>query len=104
MRRNAKVDENQPEIVEALRKAGAFVVITSQLKNAFDILVAFRGKLFIMEIKDGEKPPSARKLTDGETKCKEGIEGAGCTYHIVLSVEEALNVINENKWCYAPIK
>lgn len=95
MRRNAKVDENQPKIVEALRKAGAFVVITSQLKNAFDILVAFQGKLFIMEIKDGEKPPSARKLTDGEIKCKKGIEGVGCIYHVVLSIEEALNVINK---------
>jgi len=32
-----KVDSNQSEIVKALRNAGAWVTITSQLKNAFDI-------------------------------------------------------------------
>lgn len=95
MRRIAKVDRNQSEIVSALRKVGAVVVITSQLKNCFDLLVAYRGKLHIMEVKDGLLPPSARKLTDGELKCKESIESVGCKYNVVLSADEAIKIIFE---------
>ena len=91
--RAAKVDRNHKEIVEALRDYGAFVINTSQLKNAFDILVCYQGKIFIMEIKDGSLPPSKRKLTEGEIKCKQGVNDAGCKYHIVHSVYEALTLI-----------
>ena len=93
MRRAAKVDSNQKEIVAALRKRGAVVLITSQLKNAFDILVGYNGKLFIVEIKDGSVPPSARKLTEGETRCKELFESVGVTYHVVTSIEDALSLL-----------
>lgn len=95
MRYAAKVDSNQKEIVAALRKRGAAVLITSQLKNAFDILVGFNGNLFIMEIKDGNKPPSAQKLTSGEIKCKELFESVGVTYHVITSVESALETIEK---------
>jgi hypothetical protein len=93
MRRAAKVDSNQKEIVAALRKRGAVVLITSQLKNAFDILVGYNGKLFIVEIKDGSVPPSARKLTEGELRCKELFESVGVTYHVVTSIEDALSLL-----------
>jgi hypothetical protein len=93
MRRAAKVDSNQPDIVYHLRKAGATVIITSQLKNAFDLLVCFDGSTYIVEVKDGEKPPSARKLTEGELKCKEAVESAGCVYHVINSVSEAMKLI-----------
>jgi len=33
-----------------------------------DILVAFFGRLALVEIKNGEKPPSARRLTDDQVK------------------------------------
>lgn len=98
--RGAKVDANQPEIVEALRKAGAYVLHTHQIKNAFDILVAFRGQLFIMEIKNPEYLPKEydrerleKSLEKGEKDCMDGFQQAGVTYHIVTTIEEALNVI-----------
>lgn len=93
MRTNAKVDANQKEIVNVLRKMGAVVIITSQLKNAFDILVGYRGVLYAMEIKDGSLPPSRQKLTEGEEKCKKAFEKAGCDYHVVNSVDQAINII-----------
>lgn len=93
MYRAAKVDSNQSEIVKALRKLGAAVLITSQLKNAFDILVGYRGQLFIVEIKDGAKPPSQTKLTEGELKCKTLFESVGIKYHVIKSVDEAINLI-----------
>lgn len=94
MKRNARVDSNQPEIIAALRKLGAAVLVTSQLKNAFDILVGFRSQLWIMEIKDGSKPPSQRKLTSGEQKCKIGFESVGVSYNVVESVGEAIALIS----------
>jgi len=95
LRRNARTDANQTEIVNALRELGATVLITSQLKNAFDILVGYKGKLYIAEIKDGTKPKSQRQLTEGEQKCKEFFERVGVTYYIIESVEQALTMIND---------
>jgi RNase P/RNase MRP subunit p30 len=93
MRRNAKVDSNQKEIVTALRKYGATVLITSQLKNCFDILTGFNGINYIMEIKDGTLPPSKKRLTEGEDKfCK---SWKGGKYYIVESIEQAIAIISK---------
>lgn len=94
MRTAAKVDKNQPEIVKALRKMGAIVLQTHQLKNAFDILVGFRGTLFMVEIKDGSLPPSGKKLSKGETQCKDNFESVGVKYWIIESVDDAVNMLN----------
>jgi hypothetical protein len=50
----------------------------------------------MVEIKDGSKPLSARKLTEGEQEFKAKIESVGCTYWIIESVEDALNMLQEN--------
>jgi hypothetical protein len=93
LRRAAKVDRNQSEIVAALRKRGAVCILTHQLKNAFDLIVCFNGKTHMVEIKDGELPPSARKLTEGELRCKSLVEGVGCAYNVINSVQEAIDLI-----------
>ena len=92
MRRAARTDDNQTEIVTALRKVGASVLITSQLKNCFDILVGYNGINYIVEIKDGKKPPSQRKLTLGERKFSDSWRGG--KYHVIESIEDALKMIN----------
>jgi len=68
MRRAAKVDDNHGEIVKAFRKAGATVKPVHQLKGFVDILIGYRGVDQLVEIKDGNKPPSAQKLTEDEEK------------------------------------
>ena len=93
MRRAARIDSNQNEIVDALRRCGASVLITSQLKNCFDILVGYKGVNYIIEIKDGSKPPSQRKLTTGEKRFRD--EWKGGKYYVVESVEEAINLITK---------
>ena len=51
-RRAAKVDKNQPEIVRALRDAGATVQHTHMIgQGCPDIIVGFRGQNYFMEIK-----------------------------------------------------
>jgi hypothetical protein len=65
-----KVDTNQREIVTSLRKiAGVSVFSTHAIGKGFaDIAVGYKGKNYLFEIKDGERPPSQRKLTPDEIK------------------------------------
>lgn len=93
LRRAARVDANQSEIVKGLRKLGAYVLITSQLKNAFDILVGYNNQLYIIEIKDGDKPVAQRYLTEGEIKCMEGFSKVGVPYHVINSLDEAISLL-----------
>lgn len=93
MRRKARVDDNQPEIVMALRMAGATVQSIATVGGGCpDILVGFRGKNYLMEIKDGSKPPSARKLTSHETKWHKEWRGQVA---VVESIEDALIAIGQ---------
>ena len=91
MRYAARVDGNQKEIVAALRKEGAYVMHLHQLKNLFDVLVAYKGEMYAVEIKQW-----GGKLTKGETECKKALEATGVTYHIIFSVQGALEMLNGN--------
>jgi hypothetical protein len=52
MRRAARVDANQAQIVSALRAAGAYVWI---IGLPVDLLVGYKRHTFLVEIKDGPK-------------------------------------------------
>ena len=95
MRRNAKVDSNQVEIVAALRRVGASVAHTHMVGDGFpDIIVGYRGHNYMVEIKDGSKKPSAQKLTDDEKDFHKDWLG---TIHIVNGVDSALEMIGAIK-------
>ena len=67
MRRRGRVDENHTAIVDLLRGFGCSVVSTAGVGDGFpDVVVGFQGVTHLIEIKDGEKSPSRRKLTDDE--------------------------------------
>jgi len=93
MMRNARVDANQPEIVKAFRDLGWSVLIISQLKNCCDLVAAKNGITIMVEVKDGNKPPSAQKLTDGESKFFSTWKG---DFKIVKSVQDVLEINNES--------
>ena len=93
MKKRGRVDANQSEIVKALRQIGASVYITSQLGGGFpDIVVGFRGKNYLFEIKDGSKKASARRLTTDEADFIGGWAGA---VWVVYSEEDAINIIKK---------
>ncbi len=65
MRRAARTDDNHEAVRTAFRKCGCTVKDTSAVGGGFpDLLVSSRNlPAFLVEVKDGKKPPSARKLT-----------------------------------------
>ena len=59
MRRAAKVDANQEEIVSALRAVGASVQSLAPVgKGCPDLLVGFRGSNYLLEVKAGRGQPN----------------------------------------------
>ena len=93
MRRAAKVDSNHARIVATLRGVGATVINVSAVPGALDILVGFRGQLVLMEVKDGDKPPSARRLTEAEEATINALARAGVVAPVVCNEVEALRAI-----------
>lgn len=95
--RAAKIDANQPQIVDALRKAGCRVCITSSFGGGLpDLLVGFPNReIALVEVKDGSKPPSARKLTPDQVKFH--AEWYGWPLFVVTSVDEALGLVQESR-------
>jgi len=91
MRRANRIDANQNEIVNALRKVGAYVRIVTMGDGVPDLLVGYRGFTILMEVKDGNKTPSQRKLTEAEQKFFD--EWTGGLIAIVQSVEDALAIL-----------
>lgn len=70
MRRAARKDGNEP----GLRKVwvngigGSWLSITAIEGGEPDALLGFRGRMALVEFKDGDKPPSARKLRDNQVE------------------------------------
>lgn len=91
MRRRARTDANQRQIVQALRDRGATVIHLHQLgKGIPDILVGFNGRNYLVELKDGSKPPSKRQLTHDEKQFFSRWQGEVA---VVCSPEEAIAVV-----------
>lgn len=91
MRIAARTDDNQREIVNALRQSGCSVLILSGVgKGCPDIVVGRAGVTYMLEIKDGSKPPSARRLTDDQNDWHAKWRGHAA---VVQSVDDALKAV-----------
>jgi Holliday junction resolvase len=89
--RAAKIDRNQPEIVEALRKAGCTVTLLHKVgAGCPDLLVGRGGINYLIEVKDGQLPPSARKLNDLQVKYHGIWRGQVA---VAKSVQEAFDIV-----------
>lgn len=67
--RAKKIDDNQKIIVKQLRKCGVSVAITSMIGKGFvDLVLGFRGRNYLIELKDGNKSASRKQLTEDEKK------------------------------------
>jgi len=90
MRRRGKVDANQAEIVAALRRAGASVLSLADLGNGCpDLLVYFDGH-HLLEVKDGNQPPSKQALSEDEKDFHRSWRGP---ISVVRNIDEAFRAI-----------
>jgi hypothetical protein len=87
-----RTDSNHAEIIKALRKIPNLSVFsTHEVGKGFpDIVIGYKGINYLIEIKDGNKPPSARKLTDSEVKFHQDWRGQ---IKIVNNLDEVLNLL-----------
>lgn len=77
MRRAAKVDSNQTEIVSAFRKFGCSVLCLHTVgQGCPDLAVGKNKKTVLIEVKDGAKVKSGRALTKDEQKFHDEWKGS----------------------------
>jgi hypothetical protein len=88
-----RVDRNQGDIVSALRACGATVRVVTMGDGVPDLLVGYRGYTLLLEVKDGNKSPSARALTSAEQKFFD--EWTGGLLAVVNNVDEALDILKK---------
>jgi len=94
MTRHARrVDGNHAEIVRGLRAIGAVVVDVHGIGGALGVLVAFRGTLTLIEIKNPARPKSARKLTEAEAETIAALSRNDIETPVVLTLDDALRAI-----------
>ncbi|KWN80844.1 hypothetical protein WM24_23700 [Burkholderia ubonensis] len=91
MRRAARVDDNQAEIVVGLRKIGASVTPIHQVGNGCpDLAVGYRGRTVLFELKDPKQPLSKRKLTDDEAIWFGSWRGEA---YVIETIEQAIEYL-----------
>lgn len=92
MRRAAKTDANQQDIVNALRAAGCSVQSLAAVgRGVPDLLVGRAGVNLLLEVKDGNQPPSSRKLTDEQVVWHAIWKGS---VKVVETAEQALGYVD----------
>ncbi len=90
------VDANQAEIVKALRKVGASVQSLASVGcGCPDLLVGLGGYTYLLEVKDGRRYASKRKLTKAQIEWQRRWSGSGP--FLVECVEDALKAIGAMK-------
>lgn len=91
-RRAARADDNHCQIVRALRAIGCTVQSLAAVGDGCpDLLVGSRGVNLLLEINDGDKPPSARRLTADQIEWQ--AKWLGTPVAVVSSVEAAIKEV-----------
>jgi len=91
-------DANHNNVGDAYKAVGLRAWDISNSPNGIGdwMVKAKDGSLHLIEVKDGSKKPSARKLTKMEQKFVDEFvedDGMDVWYHVVLSVDEALDAV-----------
>ena len=93
MRHRAKIDDNQPAIVKALKQIGCNVQSLAACGNGVpDLLLGYRGQNILLEVKDGDKTASRKKLTPDQIVWHALWRGQVA---VVETPDEALEVVKQ---------
>ena len=88
-----KKDNNHNEITAEFKRLGCGVKDVHSLPNFCDIIVCYQGETVMVEIKDGSKPPSARKLTSGELKFSDEWTAKGGKWACIETIGQARDLV-----------
>lgn len=95
MRKAAKVDSNQSEIVQVLRTMGCSVQTLAAVGCGVpDLLVGYRSSNYLIEVKDGGKPTSAQKLTPDQIRWHQEWRGQKV---VINSIDAAIEFLKQQK-------
>ena len=90
MRKHGRKDGNQDDIKEAIVKAGGFFKSIASMGDGYpDAIVAYHGRLFLMEFKSGDEgltPKEAAWIGECERI-------GGVSVYLVRSAEDALRTV-----------
>lgn len=90
-RRASRTDANHADVMRALRAVGCSVQDLSAVgQGCPDLLIGVSTRNIAMEVKDGAKGPSRRKLTPAQVDWHGGWRGQAC---VVSSADEALAIV-----------
>jgi len=91
MRRIARVDENQNDIVKSLVQMGCSVQLLHAVgRGCPDILVGKSGRNFLIEIKNPVKPKGDQELTSIQTRWHGVWQGQVA---IAKTIEDAIEIV-----------
>ncbi len=91
MRKRGRVDGNHGEIVATLRKWGVSVQSLADIGGGCpDLLCSRAGVNYLLEVKDGSRIPSEKRLTPDEKAWHKKWSGQVA---VVETVHQALNVV-----------
>jgi predicted amidohydrolase len=82
-----KRDVSEPDIVQALRSAGARVW---QLDRPFDLLVGLRGRFVVLEVKTGKA-----RTTDAQATELDACQAGGLPVFVVRTPEDAIQAVTD---------
>ena len=89
MRRAAKVDSNQREIIKALKDIGASVQLLHQVGGGCpDVMVGYRGVTTLLEVKN---PAGLNKVSESQKSWQN--EWCGGPVWVVRSAGEAIDAV-----------
>ena len=94
MNKYGKPDANHADIIRALKRCGVLCHDTKMVGGGFPDIVAWNprsGIMALLEVKDGDKPPSKQKLTKAEERFH--LDWDGAPVFIVRDIYEALTAV-----------
>ena len=100
------MDDNQRAVIAALRQMGCSVQPLSMVGDGCpDIMVGYKGRNLLFEIKDGDKPPSCTKKTQKQEYWHRVWGGQVATVHssddaimyVKAKCDDAILVVNSKQ-------
>lgn len=95
--RAKKIDSNQNSIVTQLCQIpGVSVLILSAVGHGCpDLLIGYKARNYLIELKDGEKTESKKRLTDDEQKFHNEWTGQVAKCETLDEILKILNITNQ---------